>query len=68
MNEHENKSTKDLATGQQLWRLNQLGLVELRDEPGEPLGRGPAKEVLSEAARRGLWVPTRGPRGPVRSG
>jgi hypothetical protein len=48
--------------------LNQIGLLDLRDEPGEPLERSEAKEVLAEAARLGLWQPVRGPRQEVRSG
>jgi hypothetical protein len=59
---------KTLATAPMLWRLNQIGLLDLRDEPGEPLERAPLKEVLGEAARRGLWHPIRGVRGVVRSG
>jgi len=55
------------ATAAQLWRANQLGLVDLRDEPGEPLQRGVMKEVLGAAAKAGLWSPARGVRGPVRS-
>jgi hypothetical protein len=59
---------KTLATAPMLWRLNQIGLLEVRDEPGEPLERAPLKEILGEAARLGLWHPIRGVRGAVRSG
>jgi hypothetical protein len=45
------------ATAAQCWRLNQLGLLELRDEPGKPLARDVVKELLAEAVRRGLWAP-----------
>jgi len=64
----QNGSTKGAATAQQLWRLNVLGLVDVRDAPAEPLRREVAKEILGECVRRGMWVPTRGDRGPVRSG
>ena len=56
------------ASAQQLWRLNQIGLIDLRDEPGDPLARVPMKEVLAQAATDGLWTPIRGVRGVVRSG
>jgi hypothetical protein len=58
-----------LASQAQLWRLNQLRLLELRDEPiGRALERREAKEVLAAAASRGLWQPApRRPRGPVRA-
>jgi hypothetical protein len=45
------------ASASQCWRLNQLGLLELREEPGEPLARAVVKELLSDAVRRGLWQP-----------
>lgn len=61
-------NTSKNATSAQLWRLNECGLLELRDEPGEPLERLPLKEVLGAAARAGLWSPARAPRGVVRSG
>ena len=56
----------DLASEKMMWRLNQCGLVELRDEPGPPLERSVVKEVLAAAAAEGLWTPkVRGERGPV---
>ena len=56
-----------LATEKQLWRANQLGLLEVRDEPGEQPARDEMKEILAEAARLGLWQPAaRGELGPVR--
>jgi hypothetical protein len=58
-----NNSVKGAASSAQLWRLNQCGLLDLRDEPGPPLERGPAKEVLAAAAQAGLWQPIRGTRG-----
>ena len=65
LTEHDNKK---LATAAQMWRANELGLVELRDAPGPPIENAVLKEVLGEAARLGLWSPARGVRGPVRSG
>lgn len=60
-------SDPNLATEKQLWRANACGLLEVRDEPGEPIERGVLKEILAEAARLGLWRPAaRGERGPVR--
>ena len=62
-------SDSNIATEKQVWRANQLGLLELRDEPGEPLERDVMKEVLAEAAKLGLWQPAaRGERGPVLGG
>lgn len=65
---NEDNGSKGAASAQQLWRLNVLGLLDVRDEPGEPLQRAPLKEILGEAARLGLWHPIRGARGVVRSG
>jgi hypothetical protein len=59
--------TKGLASSAQLWRLNQCGLIDVRDAPAEPLTRGEAKECLAECVHRQLWVPVRGPRQDVRS-
>jgi hypothetical protein len=61
-------TTKGLATAAQFWRLNQLVLLEPRDDPGEePLEREAAREILAYAASLGLWQPAaRGERGPVR--
>jgi hypothetical protein len=64
----QNVEEKELASSAQLWRLNQIGLVDVRDEPGEPLERTAAKEILAEAAKRRLWNPARGERGQVRGG
>ena len=49
------------ASAAQVWRMNQLGLLEIRKEPGEPLNRDVVKELLAEAVRKGLWAPM--PRG-----
>jgi hypothetical protein len=40
-----------------MWRLNQLGLVKLRETPGEPIPRETVKELLADAVRQGLWAP-----------
>jgi hypothetical protein len=58
-----------LASSAQMWRLNSIGLVELRDQPGEPLPRDAVKEVLAQALADGLWHPSspRGKRGPVKA-
>ena len=64
------RNSAQLLAGQaQLWRLNQLRLLELRDDPaGRALYRGECKEILHAAAEAGLWQPQpRGPRGMVRS-
>jgi hypothetical protein len=63
-----NQNTSKNATSAMLWRFNEIGLLELRAEPGAPLERLPLKEVLGAAARAGLWSPARAPRGMVRSG
>jgi hypothetical protein len=57
------------ATAAQLWRLNELGLLEVRDEPqlGDRLMSAPVKEILAAAAMAGLWTPAHGVRGPVRA-
>ena len=64
----EDNGSKGAASAQQLWRLNVLGLLDLRDEPGESLERLPLKEVLAQCVVDGLWSPIRGARGMVRSG
>jgi hypothetical protein len=46
-----------LASNRQLWAANRAGLLELREEPGVPLTRDVMKELLSQAARSGLWQP-----------
>jgi hypothetical protein len=48
-----------------LWRGNQLGLLELRQSPGDPIPRITMKEILTEAVAAGLWQPKpRGERKP----
>jgi hypothetical protein len=55
------------ASEKQLWRANECGLLDVRDEPGEPIERGELKEILALAAARGLWQPAaRGARGMSR--
>jgi hypothetical protein len=56
-------NNKALATAPMLWRLNQIGLLDLRDEPGVPLDRASMKEVLGQAALAGLRHPVRGSEG-----
>jgi hypothetical protein len=46
-----------LASGAQLWRLNQLGLLMEALNTEEPVSADRARELLSEAASRGLWAP-----------
>jgi hypothetical protein len=48
-----------------LWRGNQLGLLELRQSPGDAIPRITMKEILTEAVAAGLWQPKpRGERKP----
>jgi hypothetical protein len=64
---HENpngNAIRAAATAAQCWRLNQLGLLEIREEPGEPIARDTVKELLADAVREGLWQPqARGAKG-----
>jgi len=46
-----------LASGAQLWRLNQLGILSEALNAEEPVSADRARELLSEAASRGLWAP-----------
>jgi hypothetical protein len=46
-----------LASGAQLWRLNQLGILREALNAEEPVSADRARELLSEAASRGLWAP-----------
>jgi hypothetical protein len=67
--EKANENGNREASSSQLWRLNSLGLLEVRAEPGRPLYAVELKEILAEAIRLGLWTPTpHKPRGAVRSG
>jgi hypothetical protein len=52
------------ASPAQLWRLNQLGLLEMRERPDDPIARDVVKELLADAVRQGLWQPE--PRGAKR--
>ena len=45
------------ASAAQCWRLNQLGLLEIRETPAEPISRDVVKQLLAEAVKRGLWQP-----------
>ena len=46
-----------LASGAQLWRLNQLGILREALKAEEPVSADRARELLSDAASRGLWTP-----------
>jgi hypothetical protein len=46
-----------LASGAQLWRLNQLGILRDALNAEERVSADRARELLSEAASRGLWAP-----------
>ena len=46
-----------LASGAQLWRLNQLGILRQALNAEEPVSADRARELLSDAASRGLWAP-----------
>ena len=44
------------ATSRQLWRLNQLGLLEIRwSRSGDPVSVDQAKKLLAETREQGLW-------------
>jgi hypothetical protein len=51
------KPVKGMASSRQLWRLNTLGCLEIRREPGEAIGRNLAKDLLHDLAEKGLWQP-----------
>ena len=46
-----------MASGAQLWRLNQLGILREALNAGERVSADRARELLREAASRGLWAP-----------
>jgi hypothetical protein len=50
-------AVETLASNRQLWALNAVGCLELRLEPGEPIHREIAKELLHDLADAGLWRP-----------
>jgi hypothetical protein len=55
---HGNGNRKTVhASSAQLWRLNELGCLELRKKPGDPLLREPLKDVLADLATAGAWEP-----------
>jgi hypothetical protein len=45
-----------LPSKYQLWRLNELGLLEMRRERGKPIDAGTALTTLSDAVDRGWWT------------
>jgi hypothetical protein len=47
----------DLPRGQALWRLNELGLLALRTEPGPAIDRQLALAGLDAAIENGWWNP-----------
>lgn len=69
--DHEQEQKTEAASGAQLWRLNELGLLELalerqmkaqgldpRDARGVDayvISRAVASEVLTEAQEQGIW-------------
>jgi hypothetical protein len=46
-----------LASGKQLWRLNELGLLGKAPEGEARVSADRASELLWDAAARGLWEP-----------
>jgi hypothetical protein len=46
-----------LPSGRALWRLNQLGLLDIRPQPRRPISRKFAAEILTRSAQEGLWEP-----------
>ena len=46
-----------MASGAQLWRLNQLGILREALNAEEPVSADRARELLRQAASRGLWAP-----------
>ena len=46
-----------MASGAQLWRLNRLGILSEALDAEEPVSADRARELLSDAASRGLWAP-----------
>jgi hypothetical protein len=46
-----------LASGAQLWRLNQLGILREALNAEERVSADHARQLLREAAVRGLWAP-----------
>jgi hypothetical protein len=46
-----------LASGAQLWRLNQLGILGEALNEEQRVAADRARELLREAAVRGLWAP-----------
>jgi hypothetical protein len=48
-----------LPTSRALWRLADLGLLELRREPGNSIDREDAHAMLDYAVEQGWWEPDR---------
>jgi hypothetical protein len=48
-----------LPSGAALWRLNQVGFLEVRAraQPRRPISRAFAADMLTKAAEDGLWQP-----------
>lgn len=46
-----------LMSSAQCWRLNEIGCLQIRQEPGLPISRDTAKALLAELARAGVWEP-----------
>ena len=51
------RNTDLIASSAQLWRLNEIGALQLRREVGAPIPRDNAKQLLAELARAGVWEP-----------
>ena len=51
------ESGVSLPRGQALWRLNERGLLALRQEPGHPIYSADAHFALEAAIRNGWWQP-----------
>lgn len=47
----------EAATGRQLWRLNQLGLLRVADEAASEISKSDAHEKLAAAREAGEWEP-----------
>jgi len=55
---HPEPRREDPAGERQLWRLNKLGYLTLREAPGgPPVERGEAYDLIAKAAEDGLWTP-----------
>jgi hypothetical protein len=59
------KALARLASGAQLWRLNELGILREALKVEERVSADRAGELLREAAARGLWNPRPRPTVPA---